>query len=151
MLLSNEDFMQRAIQIARREPSAPFAAILVDGRTRRVVAEGLNRWRENPTWHGEIDAINRCADENSDVNWSRLRLFTTAEPCCMCQAAILWAGIGEVVFGTFIETLQRLGWNQIDISAAEVTLRTPFSQCKLTGGVLEHECNGLFEEAAGRS
>ena len=76
-----------------------------------------------------------------------MRLYTTAEPCCMCQGAILWAGIPEVVFGTSISTLQRLGWHQIDIPAEEVVRRTPFAECALIGGVLEHECDELFVAA----
>jgi tRNA(Arg) A34 adenosine deaminase TadA len=143
--------MRLALEIARRNPQAPFGALLVDRRTGRVVAEGLNRWQESPTWHGEIDAINRCAAESPGVKWSELRLYTTAEPCCMCQGAILWAGIPEVVFGTSIRTLKRLGWNQIEIGADEVARRTPFARCTLIGGVLESECDALFQAAATRS
>jgi len=145
----HEQYMRRAIEIARRNPQAPFAALLVDGRTGQVVAEGWNRWQENPTWHGEIDAINRYAAENPEVPWARLRLYTTAEPCCMCQGAILWAGVAEVVFGTSIRTLMRLGWKQIDIPAREVVQRAAFARCRLTGGVLERECDTLFQTAAG--
>jgi len=147
----HEPYMRRAIEIARREPEAPFAALLVDRQSGRVVSEGVNRWKENATWHGEIDAINRCAAENAQVVWSDLRLYTTAEPCCMCQGAILWAGIPEVVFGTSIRTLQRLGWRQIDIRAEEVARRTPFRRCTLIGGVLERDCDALFQAAVRRS
>ena len=104
----HEQYMRRAIEIARRNPEAPFGALLVDRQTGEVMAEGLNRWQENPAWHGEIDAINRCAAENPRVSWAGLCLYTTAEPCCMCQGAILWAGIPELVFGTSIRTLHRL-------------------------------------------
>ncbi|MHC4178640.1 MAG: tRNA-specific adenosine deaminase, partial [Planctomycetota bacterium] len=69
--------------------------------------------------------------------------------CCMCQGAILWSGIREVVYGTSIGTLQRLGWPQIDIPADEVARRTPFAECKLIGGVLEQECDELFRTALG--
>lgn len=147
----HEQHMRRALDIASRNPEAPFGACLVDSRTGQVVAEGLNRWRENATWHGEIDAINRCAAETPGVIWSRLRLYTTAEPCCMCQGAILWTGIPEVVFGTSIRTLKRLGWNQIGIPAEEVARRTPFASCKLIGGILERECDALFQAAVRRS
>ncbi len=56
----HDTFMRLAIAAGRRSPDAPFGAILVDAATGQVVAEGVNRWRENPTWHGEIDAINRA-------------------------------------------------------------------------------------------
>jgi tRNA(Arg) A34 adenosine deaminase TadA len=146
----HEDFMRLAIAAARRSPRAPFGALLVDVSTGEVVAEGVNRSRENPTWHGEIGVINRCASDRPGIAWSGLRLYTTAEPCCMCQGAILWAGIPEVVFGTSIRTLVRLGWRQIDIAAEEVVRRSDVSGCRITGGVLETECDALFEAAARR-
>jgi tRNA(adenine34) deaminase len=65
----------------------------------------------------------------------------------MCQGAIAWCGIGTVVFGTSIAYLERLGWWQIDIPAAEMVARTPFRSCRLIGGVLEAECNALFAAA----
>jgi tRNA(Arg) A34 adenosine deaminase TadA len=139
--------MRRAIALAAGDPGAPFAAILVERDTDRIVAEGINRHAENPTWHGEIDVINRYAARERAVDWARLRLYTTAEPCCMCQGAILWAGIPEVVFGTSIRTLQQLGWRQIELTAAEVTRRARFAQCRLIGGVLEAECDELFRRA----
>lgn len=141
----HDTFMRLAITAGRRSPDAPFGAVLVDAATGQVVAEGVNRWRENPTWHGEIDAINRCAAGHPGIAWPGLRLYTTAEPCCMCQGAILWAGIPEVIFGTSIQTLIRLGWSQIHIPSPEVVLRAPFATCRVTGGVLETECDALFE------
>ena len=140
----HEAFMRRAIELARQVPAFPFGAVLVLPDTGEVVAEGWNRSVENPTWHGEIDAINRCAQARPDIDWSRTTLYTTAEPCPMCMAAILWAGIPRVVFGTSIRQLQRLGWHQIDITSEEVARRTPFRSCTLVGGVLAAECDALF-------
>ena len=125
----------------------PFGALLVDGVTGEIVAEGLNNSQASPVLHGEIDAIERCAAKLPTVEWSNLWLYTTAEPCCMCQGAILWAGIRRVVFGTSIDTLKRLGWRQIHISAAEVVSRTPDAQCEIVGGVLERQCDALFRAA----
>ena len=146
---THEFYMRRAVAIARGNPSAPFGALLVDRQSGEIVAQGLNQGSVNPTWHGEIDAINRCAEDHPRIEWSRLRLYTTAEPCCMCQGAILWAGIQEVVFGTSIDGLKRMGWNQIDIPADEVVRRTPFADCTLIGGILQAECDRLFQEAVG--
>jgi tRNA(adenine34) deaminase len=145
----HETFKRRAIALAAHNPSAPFAALLVSIETGKILAEGVYRNTENPTWHGEIDAINRCAEARLDVNWGGSRLYTTAEPSCMCQGAILWAGIPEVVYGTAIRTLKRLGWNQIGITAEKVTRRTPFANCRLTGGVLDVEFDQLFQRAMG--
>lgn len=42
---------------------------------------------------------------NPPAGLSEVR-YTTAEPCPMCQAAILWSGIGTVVLGSSIRSLQ---------------------------------------------
>ena len=65
----------------------------------------------------------------------------------MCPGAILWSGIETLVYGTSIRSLQRLGWRQIDILAEEIIRRSPAWHCTLIGGVLEQECDSLFERA----
>lgn len=144
---SHQQYMRFAIELARQNPEAPFGAILVDGRTGKTVAEGINRWRENPVLHGEMDGILKLVQSTDDIPWSQLTLYTTAEPCCMCMGAILWTGIGSVVFGTSIATLTQLGWKQIQISAAEVLRHCPSARCELLPGVLEEECDALFRTA----
>lgn len=141
---SHETYMRLAIAQAMRAPKYPFGAVLVNQRDGQVLAEGHNRADLNPTWHGEIDAINRCAARQTLVDWPSVALYTTAEPCPMCQSAILWAGIGTVVYGVSIPFLQRTGWRQIDIRAAEVAERAPFAAVEIIGGVLEAECEALF-------
>jgi tRNA(adenine34) deaminase len=146
----HERFMRRAIALAANNPKYPFGALLVDAAKDSVVAEGWNRSAQNPVWHGEIDAINQCAAKHPSIDWTRLILYTTAEPCPMCQSAVAWAGIGMVVFGSSIPYLESLHWSQINIRAEEVARRTPFRKCAIIGGILETECNALFRAAAGR-
>jgi tRNA(Arg) A34 adenosine deaminase TadA len=141
--------MRRAIELARNNPRLPFGAVIVDTRTHAILAEGWNHDDRGPIWHGEIDALHILATHHPRCDGSYLTLYTTAEPCPMCQAAILWAGLGAVIYDTSIPTLVRLGWKQIDIRAEEVTRRTPFARCTLIGGVLEAECDPLFVTARG--
>ena len=145
--LDHSTFMRRAIAQANNVPPLPFGAVLVRGATGDVLAEGHNRSAANPTFHGEIDVINRLAADQPNVDWGSLVLYTTAEPCPMCQSAIEWAGIPLVVYGSSIPFLQSLGWWQIDLRAEEVVRRTPFRRTAVLGGILEEECNALFEAA----
>ncbi len=62
----------------------------------------------------------------------------------MCQAAILWSGIREFVFGTSIATLKELGWKQIDIPATEVIARSWDAGVVVRGCVLGADCDQLF-------
>lgn len=142
----DERHMRRAISLAGNNPKHPFAAVLVDEK-KRVVAEGWNRSVHNPTWHGEMDAINKCAASNPKIDWTRLTLYTTAEPCAMCQGAVAWAGIRRVVFGSSIPFLKTLNWWAIDIRAEELARLSSFRECAVAGGVLEEDCNQLFRKA----
>ena len=142
----DEKYMKRAIHLAGNVPKYPFGALLVD-QTRRVVAEGWNRSVHNPTWHGEMDAINKCASSDPKIDWTKLTLYTTAEPCAMCQGAVAWTGISRVVFGSSIPFLKSLDWWAIDIRAEELARRSRFRSCSVVGGVMEEECNKLFRTA----
>ena len=143
---ADEVHMRRAIRLAGNNPKYPFAALLVDEQ-KGVVAEGWNRSVHNPTWHGEMDAINKCATANPKIDWTKLTLYTTAEPCAMCQGAVAWAGIKRVVFGSSIPFLKSLNWWAIDIRAEELARLAAFRECVVVGGVLEEECNKLFRAA----
>ena len=148
--LDHERYMRRAIALTANVPDLPFGAVIVNRDSGLIVAEGWNKSSINPTWHGEIDAINQMARSNPEIDGIELVLYTTAEPCPMCQGAILWSGIETVVFGTSIRFLQQQGWRQIDILAEEVVRRSPTWKCKLVGGVLEDDCNALFLAASHR-
>jgi len=139
--------MRHALVIARQNAKWPFGCVIVD-ENGNIVAEGIDRRGENPVWHGEIDAINECANNFRGSDWSALTLYVTAEPCPMCTSAILWSGIGSIVFGTSLETLIKLGWNQIDIASSEVVARSWNRDLSITGGVLAEQCDQLFESAA---
>ena len=142
----DERHMKRAIQLAGNVPKYPFGALLVD-QNGVVVAEGWNRSVHNPTWHGEMDTINKCAASHPKIDWTTLTIYTTAEPCAMCQAAVAWAGIRRVVYGSSIPFLKSLNWWAIDIRANELSRLATFRECTVVGGVLEAECNKLFRAA----
>lgn len=142
----DEQYMRRAIRVAGNVPKYPFGAVLVD-QQKRVVAEGWNRSVHNPTWHGEMDAINKCAASHPKIDWTKLTLYTTAEPCAMCQGAVAWSGISRVVFGSSIPFLKGLNWWAIDIRAEELSRLATFRRCAVVGGILEEECNRLFQTA----
>lgn len=148
----HERNMRRAIEIARGNPDAPFGTVIAHGDTGEVLAEGLNDAEKNPILHGEIDAIMNLAGTDLDVDWTWLVLYTTGEPCHMCSGAILWCGIPYVVFGTSIATLERLDLPQISLSCGEIARRasSSFAHPEVTGGVLERECDALFEEMGRR-
>jgi tRNA(adenine34) deaminase len=140
----HERFMRLAIAKARENPAYPFGAVIVRATDLTVMASGVNTTRRNPTFHGEMDAINDYVRQHGNQGWEGLILYTTGEPCPMCMGAIAWAGIGGVVFGSSIGTLSREGIRQIEISAASVSRAARFYRGSLLGGVLASETDLLF-------
>lgn len=142
--LPHNILMRHALVIARQNPEAPFGCVIADEEG-DIVAEGLSRQSENPTWHCELDAINECVRSHSGSDWSLFTLYVTAEPCPMCMSAVLWSGIGQVVYGTSLETLAKLGWRVIKIPSRDVVAKSWNPGLNVTGGILEEQCYQLFQ------
>lgn len=71
-------------------------------------------------------------------------LYTTGEPCPMCMSAIIWCGVGRVVFAASIEALAtKIG--QIMLTSRSVAEAAPFARIAITGGVLASEALALFD------
>ncbi len=145
-MTDHSHFMRQAIEIARGNPARPFGALLVDSRG-QILSSAANDHDASPLWHGELLAIHQHASQAHTIDYSELTLYTTAEPCCMCMGAILWCGIGTVVYGTSIRSLIQFGWKQIDIPCREVFARADLGPCQVVGGILEAECDALFRAA----
>jgi tRNA(adenine34) deaminase len=145
-LEEHERFMRLAIAQGRRDPAFPFGAVIVRAADLVVMAEGVNDSGSYPILHGEIAAMNDYVRRHGNRGWGEMVLYTTAEPCPMCKGAIIWAGIGGVVYGTSIATLKQVGFDQIDIPSQAVAAAAPFWNGGLLGGVLAAETDRLFAE-----
>ncbi|HFD2283114.1 TPA: nucleoside deaminase [Legionella pneumophila] len=141
------DFMAATIEVAATNPMAPYGAIIVYD-DKEILLKSVNNAHNNPLMHGELSVIHRLFENGFDGDVSRLSLYTTAEPCPMCAAAIYWAMIPKVVYGSSISFLHELFGRQIQVDAKEILSKTPnFYECQLLGGVMEKNCNQLFIEA----
>ncbi len=109
-----DPFMQEAIAEAYRgilhREGGPFGAVVVkDGE---VVGRGHNRVVENndPTCHGEIEAIRDACKRLGTFDLSGCAIYTTGEPCPMCMGAILWANIDKVYYGCNVDDTDKIGF-----------------------------------------
>ncbi|MDB4793325.1 deaminase [bacterium] len=141
----HEYWMRQTIELADQRQSQPFAAIIVDDETQQVLSTGLNDSATHPILHGEIVALQNCPARDLRSGCS-ISLYSTAEPCAMCQGALIWAQIQTLCFGTSINTLMNLGWSQIDIPASSIAKAAP-KEMYIYERMLERECDALFERA----
>ncbi len=145
-MAQHERFMRQAIEEGRLNARYPFGAVIASPPVGEVLARGVNNVGENPILHGEIACMNDYVRRNGNRGWDSVVLYTTAEPCSMCMSALVWAGIGGVVFGTSIDGLKKAGIAQIQIRAQAVVDASPFYHGTLLGGVLREETDRLFLE-----
>jgi tRNA(Arg) A34 adenosine deaminase TadA len=103
----DETFMRRAIELSARAletPGArPYGAVIVkDGQ---IVGEGLNQSARtfDPTSHGEVEAIRDACAKLKTTDLSGCELYTSCEPCPLCVAAIMIAGIGKLYYAASLE------------------------------------------------
>ena len=99
---TDDDRMRLAIALAERNVAmrtgGPFGAALFD-QDGRVLAIGMNRVLEQncSLAHAEIMAImlaqQRLQAARLNVDGRQVTLATSAQPCCQCYGALVWAGI----------------------------------------------------------
>lgn len=140
--------MGDAIALARGS-GRKFAAILAVGEEQ--LAKGVNPgWKDgfpiDPVGHGEMIAIGDAVAAHGSRRLAAATLYTTAEPCAMCMAAVIWSRIRRVVYAVSIRDLQKV-FDQIDITSAELAARAGFASVELVGGVLRDEALTLFDLA----
>jgi len=140
----HEQSMRLAITEGRKNPFFPFGAAIVRAADSQVMASGVNTGTVNPTFHGEIVAINDYVARHGNAGWDKAILYTTGEPCPMCMSAMVWARIGGVVWGTSIGKLRQFGIDQILVPATTVIGAAPFYHGAIRGDVLQAETDALF-------
>lgn len=109
-----EAFMQAALEEAYAGIEAgdggPFGTVIV--RDGEIVGRGHNRVvvNQDPTCHGEMEAIRDACKNLGTFDLSGCELYTTAEPCPMCLGATLWANIPVVYYGCTREDSDEIGF-----------------------------------------
>jgi len=103
----DETFMRRAIELSARAlelpGTEPFGAVVV--RDGRIVGEGINRSLAtlDPTSHGETEAIRDAARTLGTVDLAGCALYTSCEPCALCVAAMVIAGIERLYYAASMD------------------------------------------------
>ena len=97
---SHMDLALAEARAAAERGEVPVGAVLVDGRSGKVLARAGNRVEElkDPTAHAEMLAIRAAAAAAGLKRLEGADLYVTLEPCAMCAAAISFARLRRLYF-----------------------------------------------------
>lgn len=112
--LTDERAMEEAIKEAytgiQNGDGGPFGTVIVmDGK---IIGRGHNCVikKQDPTCHGEMEAIRDACRNTGTFNLNGAILYTTAEPCPMCLGGILWANITTIYKGCSTADTEKIGF-----------------------------------------
>jgi tRNA(adenine34) deaminase len=130
--MSDESFMRRALELARRaeaEGEVPIGALVVFQD--EILGEGWNRpiAASDPTAHAEIQALRNASLKMKNYRLTGATLYVTLEPCDMCVGAMFHARIARAVYGAR--------------DPKKLVLK---NQVKIEGGVLAQECGAILSQ-----
>jgi guanine deaminase len=136
--------IERALSSVALLEGGPFGACIVRGDEVLAVAHNTVLKAQDPTCHAEINAIRAAATRLGSHELSGCHLYSTTEPCPMCFAAIHWARIDRLVYGTTIQDVKRLGFRELDVSNRQLK-RLGNSPLAIHRHFLRGECRQVLE------
>jgi guanine deaminase len=109
------EFMARARamrDLAVTDGDQPYGAVVVRDSVvvaaspSRVVVDG------DPTAHAEMTALRAAARALGQADLAGCTLYSTSQPCPMCETAAHWAGIDRMVHGDDLVDAGRPGYRR---------------------------------------
>lgn len=136
---TDEKYMREALREAQAggaEDEVPIGAVVVCRG--RVIARGHNMTERlhDPTAHAEMIALTAATEALGGKYLDGCTLYVTVEPCPMCAAALCWAQLGRLVYGS---PDPRRGYSLFSPS-----LLHPRTQ--VSSGLLAGECSALVKD-----
>ena len=114
-------FMQMAVDLSQyaldSKTGGPFGAIIVKKGT--IIGSSGNKVFINcdPTAHAEVMAIRDACKNLKTTDLSGCEIYTSAEPCPLCTAAIYWSKLEAVYFSNTEEDALEHGFVDKEIMA----------------------------------
>jgi len=137
---NDEIFVREAIkeaEKAKRKGNGPFGAVLV--KNNKIIARAYCTTTSDPdpTAHAEIKIISKICRKLKTKNLKKYTLYSNVEPCVMCAAACVRAGISRIVYGASIKYVTKKV-PQIKISCKDL-IKKGYRKIEVISGVLEKE------------
>lgn len=99
----DEKYMKMALQeaeAAAERDEVPVGAVIVCNGRVIARAHNLTETLNDVTAHAEVQAITMATNYLGGKYLDKCSIYVTVEPCPMCAAALAWAQVGEVIYGT---------------------------------------------------
>jgi len=142
--MTDHDFMQRAIDLARQGDGAPIGCVIV--LNGEIIGEGQNSVEalHDPTAHAEVTAMRNAGKQLKCSRFEGATLYSTLQPCGMCSMASIWAGISRIVYGAERDQVHKMYFEDRHLSTMDYINDAFKDDLSVTGGVLAEACAGLY-------
>lgn len=132
-------YMKAALKEAKKAVSGgnlPFGAVIISPAG-KIVSKGHDTVNisYDPSSHAEISAMRKLCKKSKKTDFKGYYCYSTSEPCVMCMAACMKAGINNFYYGAPMEKDASLY-----IRAYHVARSYRKFKVKVVGGILEKEC-----------
>jgi len=151
--------LRLAFDVARKSVAhgnLPFGSVLVDGDG-NVLMEGENTTvtEHDPAGHAEVNLLREAGRRYEPDFLAGCTMFSSAEPCPMCASTAYWVGIGRIVYGLDIPSLDAIvGTNPLNPTPhvrAALVLGEGKVAIQLEGPALEEEAAAVHGDFWDRS
>lgn len=109
------EYMRIAIEEARKGikkgHGGPFGAVIVkDGK---ILSKSHNTVlkKRDVTCHAEMNVLRDASKKLKSYDLSSCEIYTTGQPCKMCEAALNWAKVKKVYFGNTYKDALNMGFD----------------------------------------
>ncbi len=137
--------LRRALDHLPAIDGGPFGACIVRGPDVLAVTHNTVLKENDPTCHAEVNAIRLARRRLGTYDLSGCVIYSTTEPCPMCFAAIHWARLERLVYGTAVADVAALGFNELTISNEQLKALGA-SPVIIYPHFLEPECRDLLQQ-----
>jgi len=101
--MNHDHFMKKALELAEdalARGEFPVGCVMVHRETILVTGarKGTIGNDGNELDHAEMVALRRLIELDGPINYGDVTVFCTMEPCLMCYAALILAGIGNIIY-----------------------------------------------------
>ena len=133
--------MALAIDLAKKAlllDEVPIGCVIVN-KEKKIISYAHNMIikMNDPSAHAELLAIKSACKKLNVLKLVDCELYTTLEPCKMCQYLIIQTGIKKIYFGAYSDSIIKY-----DLKLKKNFLKNN----EYYGGIYEKECSDLLEK-----